>query len=113
VLQTNFFDNKNSTSTTMSSSRSSKKKSTAYQKTALFNQLPAADREAESLQKILPATAVGPGSYKKGASAHRSMTKRIIRNDERKNYGNRINNAKCNHDQCKNQNGGPSQIVYY
>ena len=38
-------------------------------KTAAFNQLPAADQEAESLQKILPATAVGPGSYKKGVSA--------------------------------------------
>jgi len=74
-------------------------------KTAAFNQLPAADQEAESLQKILQATAVGPGSYKKGASAHRSMPKRIIRNDEMENYGNRINNAKCNHDQCKNQNG--------
>ena len=48
---------------------SSKKKSTAYQKTAAFNQLLAADQEAESLQKILPATAVGPGSYKKGVSA--------------------------------------------
>ena len=41
----------------------------AYQKTAAFNQLPAADQEAESLQKILPATAVGPGSYMKGVSA--------------------------------------------
>ena len=54
-------------------------------KTAAFNQLPAADQEAESLQKILQATAVGPGSYKKGVSAHRSMTKRIICNDEMAN----------------------------
>jgi hypothetical protein len=92
---------------------SMKKKSMGYRKTAAFNSLPLTDREAERLQKILPATTVGPGSYNKGASAHRSMKKRIIRNGEMTNFGNRINNTKCNHDQCKNQNGGPSQIFYY
>ena len=92
---------------------SMKKKSMGYRKTAAFNSLPLTDREAERLQKILPATTVGPGSYNKGASAHRSMKKRIIRNGKMTNFGNRINNTKCNHDQCKNQNGGPSQIIYY